>query len=204
MQLIRRRSFIGYLSVAALSGHTLLTTGCSEHSVMTDIKNWAPTGKRAFDSIASLLVNAGVIPLGLAAKALIDGTFDQLETDAAAYLAITPPPAGALANVEATLNVIITNLQNFFASLTLPASSLLSMIVDLAGIIFSTIAGFLGGLPPAMAQMASRLKAKLSTAYRVGAGSHDITPRVRNEREFKHDFSAIAKAYHHPEAAFPR
>jgi hypothetical protein len=191
---MERREFMGYLTVAALSSPVLLSEGCSttEAAIMTDIKNWAPTGKTAFDAIATILIDSGVIPLGFAAQAIIDDLFNQLEEDASAYLAINPPSSGALAQVEATFNIILTNLQSFFAGLNIAPGSLLTLILGLAEIIFSTIAGFISQLPPS-ATLTS-LKNSFGTAYRVGRRSITVVAVVRSRKKFEIDLNSVLEA----------
>ena len=189
---------MGLLTLSMSAGASILTEGCSESQVMTDIEHWAPVGKTAFDNIVTVLIEANVIPLGVPAKALIDDLFDQLRLDAAAYLAINPPPVGALQNVQATFVTILNNLQAFLAGLNLPIGSLLNLIVMLAQIIFSTIAGFETDLPASMTLLKGTLHGMVGTEIRVSQRSFKVVAQHRTNRSFKKDWNAVARAAGHP------
>ena len=116
-----------------------------------DILNWIPVADASVNSIVMLLENAGVInpvagaPINLA-LGLVTAWIAQLKADVAAYQAITPPPAGALAKIKATLQIVATNFQAFLAALNITDNKLLQLVVGLAQIVLGTIAGFEGTL----------------------------------------------------------
>jgi hypothetical protein len=158
--------------------------------------NWIPVGLQAFNAIISLLEGAGALALTAgspitALVAVISASFAQLKSDIIAYQAINPPPASALAKIEATLGIIVTNFQSFLASLNVNDSKLAALVVGLAQIILSTIAGFQSQLTPGVTVVGS--------SARLGAGVFKITPEKRSIRSFKHDWNALVVANGHSE-----
>lgn len=199
MEAISRRSFsktVGafLLFVATASAATL--TGCNW---LTDIENWAPVGLAAFNGIVKLLESAGIIsavagnPI-IAMIGVISAAFSQLEADIAAYKAIQPPPAGAAAKIQATLGIIVTNFQTMLASLDIQNGTLSALVIGLAQIIMSTIAGFQQQVP----QVAPTVKI---TEIRLRNQVAAVAPHPRSIRQFKKDWNAVAHAGGHKEIA---
>src|SRR5579872_269440 len=189
-----RRIFIGHLgkgaAALALAG-ALELEGCS---VFTDILNWIPVGQAAVNGIVAILQPAGLInPAAAAIIVTINAALTQLEADVKAYQAITPPPAGALAQIEAALGILITHFQDFLAAIDIPNSPLLSTVVVLVQVVLSTIAAFANRLPAvAKTAMAGR-------TFRIGPKVYSYTPKARSVRAFKKDWTRAAAAGGHPE-----
>jgi hypothetical protein len=178
-------------------GGVVLLEGCSVSSVFTDLLNWIPVGEAALNGIVTLLQGAGVIPPGVSAiVTTIEAAFAQLEADVKLYQSINPPPAGALAKVEAAIEILIQNFQTFLQSINVSDSVLLTTIVGLVQIIMSTIAAFQAQMPASTLGVKTHL---LGASFRVGANSYTFAPKHRTRRAFKKDWNKVATAGGHPE-----
>ncbi len=79
------------------------------------------------------------------------------------------------------MQAVVDQLNAFLSALALPAGGILSLIIGLAQIIFSTIAGFMNNLPTAV---------KLKLSHLEVAGVHvDVVAKERTRRAFKKDFN---------------
>src|ERR1035437_9133292 len=138
------------LLVLATGGPALFTEGCTAASVFTDIVNWAPVGKAAVQGIITLLQGAGIVSpgIGLLIPVILTG-FDDLLADVKIYQSLNPPPAGALAKIVEIFHLIVTNFQSMLAQLQINGGPIVSVVIGLAQVILSTIAGFLQKLPAA-------------------------------------------------------
>jgi len=189
MDNLSRRDFgklVGTTTLAlSIGGSTLFVEGCS---VMSSIEDWVPVGISAVKSIETIL-GANGFPLGAAAQALLDavlGGLAQLLADVKIYQAITPPPVGALAKVQAAFGVITQNFQAFLSSVNIGNSPLLQTIVAIAQVVLSTIAGFVGKLPvtPATRMQLSHMTITMS------GGTYPVNPVVRTRGNFKRNFNS--------------
>jgi len=191
-----RRDFTKGMGTTALfllaTGGTALTmTGCN---VFTDIENWVPVGTAAFNSIVVLLETAGLINPAMAPViAAIRLGFTEILADVKAYLAIQPPPVGALAKIQAVFGLIVSNFQDMLSQLQIATGPILTLVISLAQVILSTIAGFLGQLPVAASVLTGTLK--------VGKETVAYTAQKRSVRQFKKDWNSKVKAGNHPEMA---
>jgi hypothetical protein len=188
---LTRRDFGKYagLGIMTLTAGALSITmdGCN---VFQDIENWIPVGEAAFQGIVNLLEGAGLItPAINPLVTTIIAAFNDLLADIKAYQAITPPPAGLLAKIEAVFNLIVSNFQSLLAQIA--SNPIATLIIGLAQIILSTIAGFLGELP-----LSSQI---LSGTFRAGGQSVTYTAQKRTVARFKKDYNSVATAAGHPE-----
>jgi hypothetical protein len=188
------------LLAGATGGAALFMMGCN---VFEDIENWVPVGLAAFQSVVSLLASAGVInPVADAGINLlisaITNAFNQIVADVKAYQAITPAPAGALQKIQATLSIIVQNLQAFLNSINVTDSKLLDTIVGLAQIILSTIAAFENDLVAKGAQPGTMSPTR-RTHLSHNARTIQIVPQARTVNQFISDFNSTAAAHGHPE-----
>jgi hypothetical protein len=198
-----RREFVGHLGKGAAAialGGTLELGGCAAlpKNVFTDILNWIPVAEDAVQGIIAVLESAGLInPAAAAIEVTINAAFKQLEADVKAYQAITPPPVGALAEIEAALGILVTNFQAFLAAIQVPNSPLLTAVVELVQIIMETIAGFENKLP------ATVKTAIASRTFRIGFHVYSFAPKHRTIRAFKKDWNRAAAAGGHSEIEIP-
>jgi hypothetical protein len=174
------------------SSFTLLSGGCTFGSVFSQIQAWVPVGLNAFNGVLTILEGAGVInPIAGSAVALliqtIQAAFAQLAADVQAYQSITPPPAGALAKIEATLGIIVTHFQAFLSSINISDNKIVTLVVGLVQIILSTIAGFQSQLPTAAAAASRTLQ--------VSGQTIAIVPVKRSVKQFKKDFNAACGSH---------
>ena len=203
MQLSRR----GMLKVSASSvllyfvaSASSLLIGCSFSSVFSAIQSWIPIGLNAFNSVLLILEGAGLInPVEGSAIAafiaVIKAGFAQLSADVEAYQAITPPPAGALAKIEAVMGVIVSNFQAFLTSIKVSDSTIINLVVGLVQIILSTIAGFQAALPSAASGKVSAM-----APVQFGGTVIAVVPKRRSRKQFAKDFNAVCVQFNHPEA----
>jgi len=170
------------LSTAGSSA--FLLSGCS---VWTDIENWIPVGEAALNSILSVLSANGVAlaPAIQTVVGLIEAGFTALLAAIKEYQSVTPAPVGALAKVHEAFQAIVDNFTTFLEALKV-SSPLLSIIVGLAQIVFSTIAAFVNQIPPAPAPAAS-LKMH---AVSVGGIPVSVAAKSRTRRAFKKDWNS--------------
>jgi len=166
-------------------GNALFLAGCS---VWSDILNWIPVGEAALNSILALLSANGVAiaPALQAIVTLIETAFNDLTAAVKEYQSTTPPPAGALAKVQAAFKAITDQFSNFLSQLGV-SGGLLSVIAGIAQIVFSTIAGFVNQLPTTVA-----LSQRSTVA--VGSKSFPVVAKKRNVSQFKHDVNVVIDA----------
>src|ERR1019366_9170300 len=89
----------------------------------------------------------------------IKAAFDDVTTAVQEYNSITPPPVGALAKVDAALGIVVTDFNNFLASINIQNSSVATVVIGLAEVVLTTISGFIAALPAATA--VPKLKASM-------------------------------------------
>jgi hypothetical protein len=189
METINRREFVGHLgkgaAIVALAGMTVEMSGCN---VISDIENWIPVGEAAVNSILSTLAanNIAISPVAQAIVKDVFASFDALSAAITEYDSVTPPPAGALAKVQAAFKAITDQLGTFLQSLQLPGGNIVTLIVGLANIVFSTITAFTNQLPVAPASF------MLSSAnhYRLNGVEYTVVSKKRTRREFKKSWNA--------------
>jgi hypothetical protein len=110
------------------------------------------------------------------------------------YQAMNPPPAGALAKIQAVFNLIVANFESLLSQVA--QNPIVSVVIGLAQIILSTIAGFMGQLPATPGKT-------LSVTFRVANENASFTPKARSRRQFKKDWNAVAAAGGHSEVKLP-
>jgi len=200
---LSRRMFNGHLvkgalafpvlRVAGVGAGALLMEGCDP---VQELLNFAPIAEDAINSIQTLLTANGfvfsapiLLALAVAKAALVD-----LKGAAVEYLAVTPPPQGALQKVEAAVKAVVDNFGDFLSSLGLPGGNLLSTIAGIIQFVLSTIAGFMTKEP----QLAQVAKARLTAVYsRSANGSTTVLPIVPHKRShasFKSGYNEILES----------
>jgi hypothetical protein len=189
---MNRREFGGHLVKGAAVVGVITMTGApalfiSGCNIFTDIKNWVPVGKATVDSIISVLSANGVaLPApALAVVTLIEAGFTDLAGAITEYQSTTPAPVGTLAKIETAFKDIVDNFGAFVKSLGV-SGGLEAIVVGLAGVVFSTVAAFLNGLPAT-----SALKRTLVIGSTVPGTNVAIVPKLRTRRGFKRDFNAV-------------
>ena len=193
-----RRTFVLKGGAAVIAGRALLGTavslpafflgGCN---IIQDIQNWIPIALASLASITALL-GPLVSPAIALIIAPIKTGFADLLAATQAYADDTNPAdkATTLAKIQTYLNDLVSNFQVLLNSL--PGGAIVSLAIGLVQIILSTIAGFLGQLPPsASLKMAKTLTVKGQTVA--------ITPVVRTRRRYKHDWNTAVTDAGHPE-----
>jgi hypothetical protein len=191
---ITRRDFGKYASAGLLALGTLDLSSCSASDVFTDIENWIPVGLSAFQGIVSILQGAGLVaPQAVPLIAAVITGLDDVLADVKAYEAIVPPPANALAKIQAALSLVVQNIQAMLAQLNVNGGTVLNVVEGLAEIILSTIAGFLNELPST-----GKASTTLSNTFRVGRDVVSYTPQVRTRGRFKKDYNRVAVANGYP------
>lgn len=184
MRLSRRHLIKTSILVVAF-GSTLFQTGCS---LWQNILSFVPVGEAALNSILALLAANGVAvaPALQAIVQLIETAFNDLVAAVKEYESTTPPPAGALAKIQAAFKAITDNFSNFLQQLGV-SGGLLAVIAGIAQIIFSTIAGFVNQLPTT-AQISQR------STVRVASKDFPVVAKKRSASQFKHDVNSVLDA----------
>jgi hypothetical protein len=189
VQTMNRREFAGHLArgaaVLALAASTIEMSGCS---VFTDLKDWIPVGEAAVNSILATL-SANNIPVSATAQALVndvEAAFNAVSAAITEYQSTNPAPVGALAKVQAALKAVTDQLTAFLANLQLPGGGIVTLIVGLANIVFSTIAAFENQIP------ASPSSLTLSSAnhYQLAGVQYTVVSKMRTKREFKKSWNS--------------
>jgi hypothetical protein len=191
---MNRRQFTGHLvtgaAVVAIGSEGFVLTGCAGGgSIWSKILSWVPVGEAALNSILSVLTANGIlIAPGLQViVGLIEAGFSALTAAIKEYQSTTPPPVGALQKIETAFKDIVDNFKTFLASLNV-SGGLLSIIVGLAQVIFSTIAAFMNQVPASFS-----LKRTVVLGDTFGVGSRvtgTIVPKMRSRGQFKKDFNS--------------
>ena len=185
-----RRQFVGHLAkgaaVIAVIGSAGALTSCN---VVDDIANWIPIGVAALNSALTILSANGILlPPGV--QLIVNATqaaLNALSAAAKEYLAITPPPVGALAVLQAALKAVVDNFSTFLQGLVgITNSGLFNAIAAIVQLILSTIAGFMNQLPTSAGTKGVLMAASL----KAGNVSVPIIPKARSRRAFKKEFNA--------------
>lgn len=184
MENMTRRAFgklagaTGLGLMAASSG--LVLTGCN---FVEDIANWTETAEESIASIESILTaNGQAIPAG--PLAVVNAAIAAVHEAAAAYLATSPAPVGALQKIEAALTDCSAAIGSFLTALGLPGGGLLTLVTELGELLLSTIAGFVN---KATASSGSQVA---GATFRVGANVYAVTPKYRSRRGYKKSWNS--------------
>ena len=179
-----------------LSASSLALSGCN---TISDIENWIPVGEKSFQTIVTLLENAGIInPLAggtlMALIGLITTGFNDLLLAVQEYKSTTPAPVGTLAKVQTLFADITSNFQNFLSQLNLSGNPILALIEGLATIILSTISVFVNQLPAT-----ARASLKIGVLH-MGSMTVSSVPIQRSIRKYKSDWNNTCVEFNYPEA----
>jgi hypothetical protein len=171
-------------------GASVFETGCG---IMDTILAWVPVGLNAFSGILTVLSGAGIVigPGPAAIITLIKAGFSDVTLAIQQYEAIKPPPAGALAKIDAVLNLLVQNFQNFLTSINIQNSAVATLVIGLAEVILTTISGFVAALPASTPMPLT--KVGLARQVRIGGHTLNTTP-VKNPsiHQFKKDWNKAA------------
>jgi len=177
------------VGAAALFGPAMEISGCG--NVYQDILNWVPVGESAVNSILSVLSSNGVA-IAAPVQAIVDIVmtgFTDLTQAIKDYQSITPPPAGAVAKIQAAFNAIVSNFGNFLQQISVPGG-IVSIVVGLANVIFSTIQAFVNEVP---AVATPTLRAAVAK-FTVAGATHVVAAKKRSNRAFRRDFDSVLDA----------
>lgn len=172
------------LLVAVLSV-TLISAGCSFSSAVSQLEKYAPIGLNAFSQVVAILLEAGVIKVGVASN-LNDGVakgtkvLADLQSAVNAYQA--SPSPDKLTAVTNALNAADASLAQFASDLGVSAQNK-AVVAAQAGLLVITTT--LASISAAMAP-----KASLSKVARVSK---------INAKTFKHQFNAVMLANGYPQ-----
>jgi len=189
---LTRRGFTKLCSTGLIvfaSGLTVFITGCG---VFSDIQTWVPVGLAALQGILTAL-GPLVSPGAAQIVSLIKIGFADLVATVNAYTSDTNPAdkATLVAKIRTILNDIVKGFQDLLVALNLANNPIEVVVVDLANVILSALAGFLSQLPvPAGGPVGVSLK---KGGVPVGAKVYKHTS------DFKRDFNAACVKDGHPE-----
>ena len=182
------------LLVLATGAPTILLEGCPTSStIFSDIIAWIPIGTSAINGVVSVLGSfmppglQPIITLVLAGLADLAATVTQYKND-------TNPAdkATLLAKIRTILNDVATNFQSFLDKLNIGNNPIEAIVLGLANVVLSALAGFLGQLPASGKVM--------SSTYRLSGKTITYTPKFyKNTKQFVADFNAVAIQVGHPE-----
>jgi hypothetical protein len=189
-----KNSLCGAAVIFMASVTSILTSGCN---FVQDLIDWVPVGLNALNGIVALLSGAGVIPAPvLVIIGLIKAGFADLIAALQEYESDTNPAdkASNLAKIETFFNDLVTNFNQFLASLT--NSPLVGVIAGLVSIILSTLSALVEKINPTSAALA---KAKLMP--RVAITSVKIHWRnSENIKDFRNSWNGLCASSGHKEA----
>lgn len=206
MPMLDRRGFtklfFSGMALVLTEWQALFLSGCA--NVWDDIIAYAPVGIAAVTNLLNLLGSFGIIPVGTgtAAAALISSItviWNDVKADVALYQANAS--ATLATKIEAELQQISTQIQQFLAGLNLGTSVQAQIAEALISLILTTISGFISavaakaGVPVPAAKAMSRRTLILHSA----AGTHTllIEPTYRNRSTFEKQWNAeVDKAGH--------
>ena len=194
---MNRREFSKKMSgmlLFAAGAFSITMTGCN---VFDDILSWIPVGIAAIDGVVTVL-GPLVGPGPAAIIALIKGAFADLVAAVTQYRNDANPAdkATLVAKIRTLLSDIVTNFQSFLNALNLGANPIVTIVIGLANVILSTIAGFMNQLP----QPAGTKSMTLASSVHVGAQTMRVVPKhYKNVGDFKHEYNAVCSAGGHPE-----
>lgn len=174
-----RREFgkilVGAVPTVALAGGLSMTTmGLSCGSIFTDIEAYVPVGLEAFSEVISLISPAeGAALAGIIT--IVKASFADLASIVSSYNnAPAADKATWLGKITTAINAVISNLQQFWSDVKLPAGSLVATIEGVLQIILSTLAAFLPLIGGAMIASPKKLEKTVQ-----------ITPVKRTQKQFK-------------------
>lgn len=149
-----------------------------------DVENWTETAEESIASIESILAANGVTITGAVLND-VNAAIAAVHEACVTYLATNPPPATALAKVEAALTACSTAIGQFITALGLPGGGLLTLVTQLGEFLLSTIAGFVNEATAASGSQTA------SVALRVNGNAVAVTPKLRTRRAYKKGWNAL-------------
>jgi hypothetical protein len=197
--MISRRAFTKVLLLLTVGASVISLDGCS---TVDDILNWAPIGLAAFNGVITLLESYGMIfltnPALMAAITAVRTAFADLIQDANLYKSITPPPVGALAEIEAMLSLIAQNIKTMFSEITANYSPVVNLVIGLVQLILGVIAGFQNQL--GVSGNTGTMTLSDSFRFKVVDQTFSYVP-IKNPslKKFRHDWNKICASQGHPE-----
>jgi hypothetical protein len=207
--MIDRRQFNLTVGKFLLTGTVAVALSLNGCNIMSDIVAWEPSGLAAFNGIVTALGEFGIIlnPADLLIVAAVRTLMNNLYADAKTYLALVPPPATIIAKIQEVLSLISGNIQQFLTGIEVVGSTIIGLIVSIGQVILSTIAGFIGGIPPAAPTPAAVNRVSVMAGnMMVGQGQNRaqlaFVAQKRNVKQFAHDCDAIFAAYGRGELEF--
>jgi len=185
---LSRRQFNGLLLVGT-AGASFGLEGCLFSTIEQDVLDYVPVALQAVDSILDLVAPAaGAVatmftPIIEAALSAVEKSIqDWKDADA------TQKP-GLLGDIIATLQTVMTDLQNFLSAVQVNAPKIYSVVEALASIILGVLQYFVNKLSPA------------TPASKAGmVGGRQIEPLRYSPKQFKAAFNAKAVSLGHPES----
>lgn len=193
--MINRRTFTALLGCAALSTVVPVIAGCpSAESVFASILAWVSNaGPKAFNAIMTLLKAAGITLSG-AANTLVGqifAGFTALDNAVTEYQSTTPPPAGALAEVDTAVTDLLNSFQGFLNNIP-TVGPIISIALAILQVIISTIMGFEANLPASV--VLTKTHKRLQVPFRHAGAVLTITPVKRTNRQFAQAVNAPIEA----------
>lgn len=186
MENMTRRDFgklAGMTGLGLAVGSAATLTGCNW---VQDVENWTATAEESVASIESILTaNGQTIPA--APLAVVNAALAAVHEAAAAYLATSPAPVGALQKVEAALSACSEAIGAFLTALGLPGGGLLTLVTELGEFLLSTIAGFVNEATAASGTQVA------ATSFRVAGNVYSVTPTVRSKRAYKKGWNQLLR-----------
>lgn len=193
---ISRRNFGKLWSSAALfvtAGTTPFLTGCN---VFSDILNWTSVAGVAINEIVMALgplMPPGAGPIILLIKAFLT----DLAAAVTEYQGDTNPTdkATLLAKIRTILGDIATNFQAFLTQIT-GNNPVVGVVLALAQVLLSAIAGFLGELPTPTPPIVLMKIVSVTIAGQTRA----VTPKYyKRVQTFRADWNVVCVEEKHPE-----
>jgi hypothetical protein len=183
--MLTRRQFGKVTTTGALAlGVGELTMGVSCESVFQDISTYVPAGIEAFDVALELLDPTLLAALQPAISAVKNGLAD-LAADVEAYEnAPAASKATLVGKITTIINIIIGNIQQFWADLNLPDGALATTIENILQVILSVLSSFL-----------PLIGGSLTYVNKKSLRYIPFTPEKRSKKQFKAAVNVVLSAH---------
>jgi hypothetical protein len=180
-----------------VGGAAFVVVGCGFN--IAEIGTWVTVGNGAIGSVLNLLVGAGILAC-VTCSVLANAAEAAITAIGVAVTNWQNAPATdkqtTLEKIQLALQVGLEAATAFFQSFSIPGgSSIISLVLGIAGLVLNAIAGFISqvGLPPAPAAK------PMLHEYEVAGNKVQVTPTLMTANQAKSALNKLLVQYGHPE-----
>jgi hypothetical protein len=175
---VTRREFNKYAGKGILLGAVTVSLAMEGCSVAQDILDWEPFALLAFNNLVTMLETFGVLTADPALVLIVGAVrigLNDLYQDAKLYLAIKPPPQGALQEIQAVLTLVAGNIKALFATIHTAFGSIVDLIIGLVQLILGAISGFLNRIGSKIGSVAGAKGITLADSFKFTASGQTVS-----------------------------